>query len=214
VTVDTPGREDAFGETVFAGTADVMVDPIGPIRMKSRNGWIVGTQGAPNFRGVQQVGIGAKTARTVEQLMTEGADEIDVLYVCEAGFSERASQPEVVANLRKAKTLIVHAWENHPLADVADVVLPSTIFAEKEGTFTNLQGRIQRIHQAYPPKGQAQQDLEILRRVGATMFPGEKDFRSADVESVFDRLSENVAAFQGIRWNEDGSGTFATSSTA
>ncbi len=201
-----------FIDELGAATVDVMVDPIGPIRMKSRNGWIVGTQGAPNFRGVQHVGVGAKTAKTVEQLMTEGADGIDVLYICEAGFSERASQPEVIANLRKAKTLIVHAWENHPLADVADVVLPSTIFAEKDGTFTNLQGRIQRIHQSYPPKGQAQPDLEILRRVGFTLFPDVEDFRSADVETVFDRLSENVAAFHGIQWNEDGSGTFAASS--
>jgi predicted molibdopterin-dependent oxidoreductase YjgC len=198
---------DALGAT----TVDVMVDPIAPIRMKSRHGWLVGTQAAPNFRGVQQVGVGAKTAKSVEQLMTEGAEGIDILYVCEAGFSARASQPEVIANLRKAKTLIVHAWENHPLAEVADIVLPSAIFAEKEGTFTNLQGRIQRIHQSYPPKGQAVSDLEILRRVGFTLFPDEPDFRSADARTVLDRLSENVPSFHGIQWNEDGSGTFAAS---
>jgi NADH-quinone oxidoreductase subunit G len=202
-----------FIDELGAATVDVMVDPIGPIRMKSRNGWIVGAQAAPNFRGVRHVGVGANTSRTVEQLMTEGAEGIDILYVCEAGFSERASEPDVIANLRKARTLVVHAWENHPLAEVADVVLPSTIFAEKEGTFTNLQGRIQRIHQSYPPKGQAQSDLEILRRLGFRLFPDIEDFRSADVETVFDRLSENVAAFRGIQWNEDGSGIFATSGT-
>jgi NADH-quinone oxidoreductase subunit G len=201
-----------FSDALGAATVDVMVDPIAPIRMKSRHGWHVGTQAAPNFRGVQQVGIGGKTAKSVEQLMTDGAEGIDILYICEAGFSERASRPDVIANLRKAKMLIVHAWENHPLADVADIVLPSTIFAEKEGTFTNLEGRIQRIHQSYPPKGQAVSDLEILRRVGFTLFPHEEDFRSADARTVLDRLSENVASFHGIQWNEDGSGTLAASS--
>ena len=39
--------------------------------------------------------------------------------------------------------LIVHSWDaNHPLNEVADVLLPATIHAEKEGTFTNLQGRV------------------------------------------------------------------------
>jgi predicted molibdopterin-dependent oxidoreductase YjgC len=86
-------------------------------------------------------------------------------------FSERASDPAVVANLRKAKFLVVMSWDaNHPLNDVADVLLPSTIHVEKEGTFTNLQGRVQRIHQAYPPKGQAVTDLELYRRIGMILY--------------------------------------------
>jgi len=79
---------------------------------------------------------------------------------------QHRADPAVVANLRKAKFLIVHSWDaTHPLCDVADVLLPSTIHAEKEGTFTNLQEREQQIFQAYPPKGQAVGDDEIFRRV-------------------------------------------------
>ena len=150
-------------------TIDVMVDPIGPIKMKSRTDWLIGTQGAPNYRGVRAaIGEG----NTVESLLTRGADGIDVLYVTDAHFSERAKDPAVAANLRKAKFLIVQSWDaTHPLADAADVLLPGTIHAEKEGTFTNLQGRAQRIHQAYPPKGQATTDLEVFRRIGAMLFP-------------------------------------------
>ena len=141
----------------------VIVDPIGPIKMKSRTEWLLGTQAAPNFRGVSKiVGEG-----NIEELLTKGADGIDVLYITDALFSERTSDPAVVANLRKAKFLIVHSWDAvHPLCDVADVLLPSTIHAEKEGTFTNLQNREQEILQAYSPKGQAVGDDEIFRRVG------------------------------------------------
>jgi NADH-quinone oxidoreductase subunit G len=155
-----------FVDRLGSTNVDVMVDPIGPIRMKSRTEWLVGTQAGPNLRGVRKAGIGAGTAgRTAAQLMDSGADGIDVLYVCEANFSERTKDQTVIANLRKAKFLVVHAWEEHPLAEVADVVLPSTIFAEKEGTFVNLQDREQRIEQAYPPKGQALNDSEIFRRI-------------------------------------------------
>jgi NADH-quinone oxidoreductase subunit G len=198
-------NEEAWlAKELFVGkmgaTAGVMVDPIGPIKMKSRTEWLLGTQAAPNYRGVAATlgvgsgewGVGAKPNSDssiaevsasnshpppptpnplIDNLLINGADGIDVLFVTDAMFSERANDPAVVANLRKAKFLVVMSWDaNHPLNDVADVLLPSTIHVEKEGTFTNLQGRVQRIHQAYPPKGQAVTDLELYRRIGAILY--------------------------------------------
>jgi NADH-quinone oxidoreductase subunit G len=188
-------NEEAWlAKELFVGkmgaTAGVMVDPIGPIKMKSRTEWLLGTQAAPNYRGVAAAlgvggrasGVGVKTGSDsdtrhptpdtrLEDLLTNGAEGIDVLFVTDAMFSERAKDRAVVANLRKAKFLVVMSWDaNHPLNDVADVLLPSTIHVEKEGTFTNLQGRVQRIHQAYPPKGQAVTDLELYRRIGMILY--------------------------------------------
>ena len=156
-----------FGELLNA-RIDVTVDSIGPIKMKSRTEWLLGTQAAPNFRGVSAA------------LGVEGRDFLNddfsdfVLYICDAEFSERAKDPAVIANLRKAKFLIVHSWDaNHPLNDFADVLLPATIHAEKDGTFTNLQGLVQEIHEAYLPKGQAVPDIEIYRRIGERLFPAQ-----------------------------------------
>jgi NADH-quinone oxidoreductase subunit G len=162
---------------------DLMVDPIGPIKMKSRTEWLLGTQAAPNFRGVSAVfGVG-QALLPVTSGDQEGQARVPVLhddysnsilYICDAEFSERAKDPAVIANLRKAKFLIVHSWDaNHPLNDFADVLLPSTIHAEKDGTFTNLQGTVQEIHQAYLPKGQAIPDLEIFQRIGERLFPAQ-----------------------------------------
>jgi hypothetical protein len=47
---------------------------------------------------------------------------------------------------------------------------------------------VQRIHQAFPPKGQAESDLEALRRVGARLFPDADEFRSADASDIFATL--------------------------
>jgi NADH-quinone oxidoreductase subunit G len=192
-----------FSNRLGAKVFDVMVDAISPIKMKSRTEWLRGTQGAPNFRGVRAV-IGENSTRTVENLMVTGAAGIDVLYICDANFSERTKDPSIVANLRKAKTLIVHSWDaTHPLNDVADIVLPSTIHAEKEGTFTNLQGRLQRIRQAYTPKGQAVPDLEIFRRIGARLFADDEDFRTADAADIFETLRADVPLFQNAPLTED-----------
>jgi NADH-quinone oxidoreductase subunit G len=163
----------------MGASAGVMVDEIGPIKMKSRTEWLLGTQAAPNFRGVQKEIGPSQSNGAIDNLLTNGAGGIDVLFVTDALFSDRTKDPAVVANLRKAKFLVVQSWDaNHPLCDVADVLLPGTIHAEKEGTYTNLQGRVQEIHQAYPPKGQAISDLELYRRIGAACFDGADEFRA------------------------------------
>ncbi len=167
---------------------DVTVDPIGPIKMKSRTEWLSGEQGAPNFRGVSTI-LGAGQA---------GAPAVhDVLFVLDATFSERAKDPAYIAELRKSKFLVVISWDaNHPLADAADVLLPGTIHPEKEGTFTNLQNRVQRIHQAFAPKGQAVSELELFRRIGAALYPDAEEFRSADAYDVFASLRQSMPALQ------------------
>jgi len=192
-----------FVDLLGSKHVDVMVDPIGPIRMKSQTEWLEGTQAGPNLRGVRSVGIEKLGGKSVEDLMSRGADGFDVLYIAEASFSERTKDPAVIANLRKAKFLAVHAWETHPLAEAADVVLPSAIFAEKSGTFTNLQGRVQRIHQAYPPKGQALSDWEILRRIAARLAPDDPALSVNDAEEMFDRLRESHPSFRSLDWNEE-----------
>jgi NADH-quinone oxidoreductase subunit G len=180
-------EEAWMAKTLFSrvnASFSLMVDPIGPIKMKSRTEWILGEQGAPNFRGVSAV-LGSADA---DPLATDYSN-VDVLYICDARFSERATDPAVVANLRKAKFLVVHSWDaNHPLTEVCDVLIPGSTHAEKEGTFTNVQGRVQRIHQAFPPKGQAESDLEAFRRIGARLFPDAEEFRTADALDVFESL--------------------------
>jgi NADH-quinone oxidoreductase subunit G len=173
--------------TQLNATIGITVDSIGPIKMKSRTEWIEGTQAAPNYRGVSAIFGGGQTllpalpeeGQTGDGQTGDGQTgvsvlhntaKLDLLYICDADFSDRAKDPAVIANLRKAKFLVVHSWDaNHPLNEVADVLLPATIPAEKSGTWTNVQGTEQRIEQAFPPKGQAVADLEAFRRVMAAL---------------------------------------------
>ncbi len=54
-------------------------------------------------------------------------------------------------------------------AKTADVVLPSACFAEKEGTFSNTERRVQRIRKAVEPPGQAWDDWKITCEIGTRM---------------------------------------------
>ncbi len=54
-------------------------------------------------------------------------------------------------------------------ASLAHVVLPAVTFAEKEGTFTNVDRRVQRVRPAVPPPGQAKSDLWIFSSLAREM---------------------------------------------
>jgi len=87
----------------------------------------------------------------------------------------------------------------------ADILLPSTSFAEKDGTFTNTDRRVQRIRPAVPPPGQARHDWAIIsdlaRRVEARL--GRKPSAGFDYTHPSDIWAEMAAltpVFQGISY--------------
>ncbi len=57
-------------------------------------------------------------------------------------------------------------------APYADVLLPGVTFAEKTGTFTNTERRVQMVRQALEPLGEARQDWEIIAEIAKRMLDG------------------------------------------
>ena len=72
--------------------------------------------------------------------------------------------------LKKLDFLVVQDIFMTATAELADVVLPAACFAEKEGTFTNTERRVQRVRRAVAPPGQAMDDLSIINMVSARMI--------------------------------------------
>ncbi len=92
-------------------------------------------------------------------------------------------------------------------AQMADVVLPAASFAEKDGTFTNTERRIQRVRKAIQPPGEAESDWKIMVQVAKRLgHPLEYENSAAIMDEIatlapiyggvsFDRLDE-----QGLQW--------------
>ncbi len=82
-------------------------------------------------------------------------------------------------------------------AGFADVVLPASAFAEKSGTFTNTDRRVQLGRQAIDPPGDARQDLwiitEIARRMGL-------DWTYTGPQAVFAEIRRAMPSLAGITW--------------
>ncbi|MFH0967181.1 MAG: molybdopterin-dependent oxidoreductase, partial [Methanobacteriota archaeon] len=85
----------------------------------------------------------------------------------------------------------------------ADVVLPAACWAEKDGTQTNTERRVQRIRQAVMPPGDAKPDWEIISSLAARMGY-EKQFRYQSPEEVFQEICTVVPQYQGMSWDRVG----------
>jgi predicted molibdopterin-dependent oxidoreductase YjgC len=87
----------------------------------------------------------------------------------------------------------------------ADVVLPATPFAEKEGTFTNTDRRVQRVRQAIPPRGQARPDYEIIcdlaNRIEQRLNrPNTARWNYEEPEEIFREMANVAVMLKGVTY--------------
>ena len=99
--------------------------------------------------------------------------------------------------LKKLEFLVCQEIFLSETAKLAHVVLPAACYAEKDGTFTNTERRVQRIRKAVEPPGQARPDWQILCDLSTAMgypmhygHPGE----------VFDEVAGLAPALAGISY--------------
>ena len=145
------------------------------------------------------VSLSAKPGRTVMEIM-EGAaaGEIRALYIM--GENPLLSDPDlthVEKSLKNLDFLIVQDIFLTETARLADVILPAACFAEKEGTFTNTERRVQRIRKAVQAPGQARTDAEIIADIATRMgYP----MRYPSPRAIMDEINAVAPIYGGITY--------------
>ncbi len=108
--------------------------------------------------------------------------------------------------------LVVQDIFMHETAQIADVVLPATTFAEKDGTFTNSERRVQRVRKAIEPVGSSRPDWDILcdlaRRISMKLgLDVESEFAYSHPSEIWDemaRLTPNMSGISYRRLDDEG----------
>ena len=101
----------------------------------------------------------------------------------------------VKEGLEKLDFLVVQDIFLTETAQLADVVLPAASFAEKEGTFTNTERRVQRVRKAVEPPGQARPDWEIVCELASRMGYA---MNYPDAEAVFEEMRKLTPSYAGM----------------
>jgi NADH-quinone oxidoreductase subunit G len=93
--------------------------------------------------------------------------------------------------------LVVQVGTHRSLApEEVDWVLPGQVWAEKEGTFTNVNGRVQHFAPAVPSPGKSRAQLQILSDLASWLDSDQDDLTAApDPEGIFNTFANEVLGF-------------------
>ena len=141
--------------------------------------------------------------------MVPAIDEgrMKAMYI--TGENPLLSEPDLhhaEETFKKLELLIVQDIFMHETAEIADVVLPATSFAEKDGTFTNSERRVQRVRKAIDPVGDSKPDWEIIQNVALRVSEKlglelEHEFDYDHPSEIFDEMRSLSPAIAGISYD-------------
>jgi NADH-quinone oxidoreductase subunit G len=156
----------------------------------------------PNTRGAELIGLDGD-ARAV--LAEARAGRLRCLWVFHHDlFASAWPAAETRAALERLDTLIWSGTNAGATSELAHLVLPSAAWVEREGTFTNFEGRVQRFRTAVEPLGAARPDWAIVGDVLGVL--GRDPSGATRAEQWFRRLAEAVPAFAGLTYRSIGDG--------
>lgn len=137
--------------------------------------------------------------RLVEMIAGNHDDQIKGMYIM--GENPVISHPDsafVKESLQKMDLLVVQDIFMTETAQIADYVIPATCWAEKDGTFTNTERRVQRIRKSIEPPGDALEDWQIISKLAKKMNSSLFEYQS--VENIFEEIREVVPQYSGITY--------------
>jgi formate dehydrogenase alpha subunit len=159
------------------------------------------------FEAAWSVSLNPKPGKTLSEIIPAAHEgEIKAIYLM--GENPSLSDPDskhVREALKKLEFFVVQDIFLSETAQLADVVLPACSFAEKDGTFTNTERRVQRVRKAIEPVGNSKPDwwiiCQIARRIGAQGF----DFENPS--QIMEEIARLTPSYGGINFSRLESGS-------
>ncbi len=161
------------------------------------------------FETAWGVGLPDKVGMTVtEMIPAAGEDKIKALYIL--GEDPVMSDPDsahIRHCLEKCEFTVLQEIFPSETSAYADVLLPGVSFAEKSGTFTNTERRVQMVHKAIDPLGEAMPDWWIISELAKRVLgEGVRQVNSAplsgwnytDTAQIMDEIASVTPSYGGV----------------
>jgi NADH-quinone oxidoreductase subunit G len=189
-------------QALFKGLPGAQVTASVPARPGSSDNFLIKADKNPNTRGATLLGLAGPAAPDAARIVDEALQgRIEALWVFGHDLRMMFGEDTVEQLSRRLRLFVFSGTNENPTVSWSQWVLPTAAYVEKDGTFVNGHGRIQRIGRAFPPLPDAMEDwrllLEIARRLNHPL-----PWRSP--EEIFLALAETRAPFAGLTYDEIG----------
>jgi NADH-quinone oxidoreductase subunit G len=152
-----------FKETLKGAQVDFRM----PEKSGDSDDFLIKADKNPNTAGALSILQPDVNAADIVQKARQG--EMDVLYVFGHDLVKLFGRETVAQIAKKVKLFIYQGSNINETCGYAHLNLPSSVYAEKEGTFTNCQKRVQHILPAFLPLAEAKGDWEIISLLSAKL---------------------------------------------
>lgn len=155
----------------------------------------------PNMRGANAI-LADGCGFSLDQLLQSPQNErFKLLYLFEQDFVKKLGEEKAKAILDRFEYVIYLGSNENETSRLADLVLSSATYAEVEGTFTNFEGRVQKINRAVEPLGDSLPTWQIVAKLAETHGQA---FHYGCSEDVFAELSNRVSEFENLSYTKIG----------
>ncbi len=159
-----------------------VLEPLGALAQALGDAWTIAVPASKvNEQGARDLGIlpdtvpGGSPSATFgfnshEILESAGKGNVSVLWVSGLDVAQEYHDPAFAArNLEQAPFVVFSGMHLHATARMANVVLPVCSVAECDGTYTNVEGRVQRFYKAYEPSLDVREEWRIASNLAARL---------------------------------------------
>ncbi len=151
----------------------------------------------PNTRGAEVILTEGSGFSLPQLLQSPPSRPFKLLYLFEQDLLEKLGEENAKSFLSRFEFVIYQGSNENETSLLADLVLPSATYAEVEGTFTNFEGRVQRICRAMEPMGDSLPTWQIVASLAGTLGQA---YPYVGSEEVFTELADRVAEFENLSY--------------
>ena len=174
--------EKCLGVTDFACHAKEVPNP-------SHDEFLISADKNPNRAGVTSLGM-------------KPLDSLDRHYQLFFVLGEISFKALEKLSFEKNRKVVIFATHDLPEIVYADFIFPVAAWAELDGTFTNKQGRVQRINAAFPPPGESMPVWQWVSEIAQSWK--KESLKYTHINQVFADLAETIPSFKGLNYEKIG----------
>jgi len=157
------------------------------------DGFLLTSERSPNKRGAKEIGW-AYVPFTLEAL---AENEINCLLIFGSFFEQLLNPAQLKSALGSIETKILLSSHRPELESAFDLILPTAVIAEKEGSLTNTEGLVQGFSPALPPWGESRAEWKILIELAKRLDINFAFYRRlSSPELIYQEMAEEIPFFR------------------
>jgi len=187
-----------FGEDLGIAKIDFRVPDQKP---SSGDGFLLQSDRNPNTQGAEAILMDSNGFDLSHFLENEAPEKLQLLCLFEHDLVDSMGEQKATEFLHQFARVIYLGSNENETSALADLVLPIATYAETDGTFTNFEGRVQRVNQAVEPLGDSVPAWLMISRLAQSLG---HDYHYSSAEEVFAELAQRVVEFQDLSYEKIG----------